>query len=58
MLVAINKAGTDHTLDLHRYRQALAGYTRAVDVITGAPVDLAAPLPVPARSVLILDLAR
>lgn len=58
VLVAINKAGTDHTLDPQRYREALAGYTRAVDVITGAPVDLAAPLAVPARSVLILDLAR
>ncbi len=50
VMVVLNKVASDGTLDLTRFKAAIKGAMRGRDVITGAPVDLQAPLPLKAMT--------
>ncbi len=54
VMVVLNKATSDGTLDLNRFKAAIKGATRARDVITGAAVDLQAPLPMKAMTSMVI----
>lgn len=56
VMVALNKNVEPVDLGLERFRERLGGYTSARDVITGEELPLAETLPLPARSVRVLDL--
>jgi glycosidase len=56
VMVVLNKNQEAVDLELARFAERLQGFSAAQDVITGETLPLSASLPLPARSVRILDL--
>jgi hypothetical protein len=55
-MVVLNKNEQPVILDKTRYAEQLTGHSLALDVLTGAKLDLSDPIAVPARSVLLLEI--
>jgi len=58
VMVVLNAADAPRTLALDRFQERIQGYTRGRDVITGTTIALDDALEVPAKTPLVLELAR
>jgi glycosidase len=58
VLVVLNKGDREHAVDLPRYSEALTGFRRARDVVTGEILTLADGLAVPPRASVVFDLVE
>jgi glycosidase len=58
VMVVLNKNRTDTALATERFGEMLAGWRGGTDIFTGVRYDLTGTLRVPARSVLVLELAH
>ena len=56
VMVVMNKNEQATPLVKIRYAEQLEGHSRAVDVLTGAKLDLSDEIEIPARGVLLLEL--
>lgn len=56
VMVVLNKNATTVDLELDRFRERLQGFDTAHDVVTGETLPLGPTLPLPPRSVRVLDL--
>jgi len=55
VMIVFNKNDQPVFLDKVRYAEQLAGYSQALDVLTGRTLDLSAAIEVPARGILLLE---
>lgn len=58
VMVVLNKNSATVELELDRFRERLEGYREGVDVMTDETLPLGETLPLPARSVRVLELRR
>lgn len=58
VMLVLNKARHETTLDLHRFKEMLDPQSQGVDVISGARLALGSTLKLPARSVMVIELAK
>lgn len=56
VMVVLNTANSERTLNTARFDEMLKGHTQAMDVITGATISNLATLTIPANSPLVLEL--
>jgi neopullulanase len=58
VMVIINTANSDRTIQTERFAECMRGYTRAVDIVTGVEISDLARLSIPKNAPLILELRK
>lgn len=58
VLVVINGSDKEQTLNMARFKEVTAGFTKGHDVTSGATIDITGTVSVPARGTYVLDLLK